>query len=135
MVIESTKFEHVYRQLLYVTRSHFPDIEPTFSNGLWKAEEGYKSDFWSEARTAMSLASWPEHVNDPMYIVSKATQPFGILMSDSHRQQNLVSNQNYSKLFEIMSSSPAEAASVLCDVFFGDDDEAAFKRLAKLLGR
>lgn len=95
MLIESSKFEHVYRQLLYVTRSHFPDIEPTFSNGLWKAEEGYKSDFWGEARTAMSLASWPEHVNDPMYIVSKATQPFGILMSDSHRQQNLVSNQNY----------------------------------------
>lgn len=135
MLIESSKFEHVYRQLLYVTRSHFPDIEPTFSNGLWKAEEGYKSDFWGEARTAMSLASWPEHVNDPMYIISKATQPFGILMSDSHKQQNLVSNQNYSKLFEIMSSAPAEAASVLYDVFFGGDDEAAFKRLAKLLGR
>ncbi len=134
-MIEASKFERVYRQLLYLARKKYPDVEPTFTSGFWNEEEGYKLDFWDKARASLELDTWPDHRNDPMYIISKSTQPFGVQMTDSSRLQNLVSYENYSKLFEIFSVNPREAAASIYDVFFGSDEEAAFNRFAKLLSK
>ena len=57
MIIDPSKFEHVYRQLLFITRSRYPDTEPSFTSGFWDAEEGYKRDFWEKARTSLELDS------------------------------------------------------------------------------
>lgn len=59
-------------------------------------------------------------------------------MRDTSRRQNLVSDPNYSKLIEIFTASDSirkEACAALYDIFFGNDDETAFNRFAKLLSR
>lgn len=135
MIVNPENFEHAYRQLLTITYQKDPEHDPSFTSGFWYEEEGYKRIFWEEATKAMELASWESHKNDPMYIVKRAIQPFGVKMMDSSRQQNLVSTENFNKAFEIFSGKPKETASVLYDVFFGKDDRAAFDRLAKLLSQ
>lgn len=134
--VEISSFETAYSKLLYVTNQHEPGAEPSFRSGFWDAEEGYKYTFWEEARAAMELDTWPAHKDDSEYIMSRAIQPFGILMGDTSRLQNLVSKPNYDKLFDIFDSSTSvmkEACASLYDIFFGNDDEAAFNRFAKVL--
>ncbi len=135
MAIETRKFEHVYKQLLYIAHREYPDCDVSFTTGMWEHEEGYKRDFWADARDLMELDTWPSNQNDYGYIVSKAVQPFGVLMKGSHRQQNLVSSQNYNKWLDIMWDNTEESAAALYSIFFGDDDEAAFRRISKLLSR
>ncbi len=138
MIIDVSVFDHVYKQLLFVTHTRYPDAVVSFTTGMWEDEEGYKRHFWEDARKEMALDTWASHKDDPMFILSKATQPFFVLMRDTDRQQNLVSNQNSEKLIDIMlssSSSQKEAAAILYDVFFENDDEASFDKLSKLLSR
>ena len=124
-------FEKRFRQLVYVTKQKDPDSEISFSSGLWYAEEGYKLKFWHEARKQMELDSWNRKTDQE--IVSLATQPFGILMGESYQRQNLVSDSNYSRLFELFVERRSEAAAALKEIFFGDDEKAAFEMMAKLL--
>ena len=135
-VIQET-FQKAYNQLLYITYKKYPDSEPSFDSGFWFAQEGYKRTFWEEARSKMELDTWPQHRDDTAYILKRATQLFGILMSDSNRQQNLVSKPNYEKLlFNVFSGNDRirkEAGAALYDIYFGDNDEAAFVRFSRLL--
>lgn len=137
MPVKQDVFQKVYNQLLYITYQKYPDSTPSFDGGFWFAEEGYKRAFWEEARSKMELDTWSQHRDDPSYILSRATQPFGILMSDSHRQQNLVSKPNYEKLlFNVFSGNERirkEASAALYEIFFGKNDEDSFTRFSKLL--
>ena len=130
-MINFESFDKRYRQLLYIT--YQKGSEPSFTSGLWNEEEGYKREFWKEARESLLLDTWSSI--SPKEILSLATKPFGTLMSGSYRNQNLVSYENYSKLFEIFLDKETESAQALMDIFFGHDDEAAFNRFAKLLSR
>ena len=134
--VDPLKFESAYRKLLYVTHHRAPEEQVSFTTGLWESEEGYKRKFWSDARAAMELDTWPTHKNDFAYIILKSIQPFGVPMPESRREQNLVSYQNYTKLIEILSGNAKvqkEAAAIFYDIYFGSDDKAVFERLAKLL--
>ena len=115
MIVDKMKFEHVYRQLLTITRQKDPDHKHSFSAGYWNDEEGYKRVFWTEALQKLELDNWNNFT--PHEIVSHATQPFGVLMSGSYRKQNLVSENNYMKLFELFTTREKEAAYVLYDIF------------------
>ncbi len=135
MEVNPTIFEHAYQQLLYVLYSHDSNATPSFTTGEWEKEEGYKKTYWNEARKAMNLDSWSEHINDPMYIVRCGMQPFYVQMEDSSRLQNLVSVENFSKVGDIFLDNPVLSSKVLYSVFFGEDDKESFEQLAKLLSR
>lgn len=124
-------FEHRYRQLVYITREK--GSEPSFTSGFWFDEEGYKYDFWEKARTELQLETWPQLTDSE--IIALATKPFGILMRGSYRRQNLVSEPNYMKLFDIFYENGHEAAETLKAVFLDNDDKTAFDRFAKLLSK
>ncbi len=124
-------FEHRYRQLVYITREK--GSEPSFASGFWFDEEGYKYDFWEKARAELQLETWPQLTDSE--IIALATKPFGILMRGSYRRQNLVSEPNYMKLFDIFYENGHEAAETLKAVFLDNDDNTAFDRFAKLLSR
>ena len=124
-------FEKRLRQLVYVTKQKAPGVGISFVSGLWFEEEGYKLAFWHDAREQLQLDTWDWKSDKE--IVSLATQPFGILMSGSYRRQNLVSDSNYSKLFELFLERQHEAAETLKGIFFGENEEAAFEKMAKLL--
>lgn len=130
-VLSRETFEHRYRQLVYVTKKK--GSEPSFISGLWFDEEGYKYDFWEKAHAELRLETWP--LITDMELISLATKPFGILMRGSYRQQNLVSELNYMKLFDIFYENTHEAAEALKAIFLGNDDKTAFDRFAKLLSK
>lgn len=130
-MIRYETFEKRFRQLVYATKQKSPDSEISFSAGLWFEEEGYKLAFWYEAREKLQLDTW-ERISDKE-VVSLATQPFGILMSGSYQRQNLVSDSNYSKLFELFLERQSEAVEALKEIFFGEDEKTAFEKMAKLL--
>lgn len=140
MVVDVNVFERRYRQLLYVAHKRRPEIQDvSFVNGFWDEEEGYKRVFWEDAREAMDIKSWPAHRDDINYLISKAAQPFGVLMSGSHRKQNLVSAPNYEKLyFKILggdSRTKKEACDIIYNIYYGVDDKDTFDRLSHLLAK
>ncbi len=124
-------FEHRYRQLVYITKQK--GSEPSFTSGLWFDEEGYKYDFWEKAQTELQIETWPQLSDSE--IIKLAIKPFGILMRGTYRRQNLVSEPNYMKVFDIFYENGHEAAETLKSVFLGDDDKAVFDRFAKLLSK
>ncbi len=133
--IDPACFEHTYKQMLYVLYSHDPNAKPSFISGEWDNEEGYKRHFWLRAREKMQLDTWHAHRKEPMYIVSRACQPFEMTTADNTIPQNLVSAPNYLKAMDIYYEHPTEAADALYDVFFGKDERGAFLKLSKLLSR
>ena len=127
MTVSIERFEKVYRQLLFRTHQLAPDESISFTTGLWEREEGYKRNYWDDARALLKLETWQAHKNDPDYILSLASQVF---------TNNLVSYENYSKLFEIFTAGNVlkkKAADALYDIYFGPDDEAAFNSFASVL--
>ena len=70
-VVDDARFHHAYKQLLYLAHSRYPNDRVSFTSGLWNADEGYKREFWKEANAVLDLNSWPEHRQDPRYIIQK----------------------------------------------------------------
>lgn len=132
-MINRALFEKRFRQLVYMTKAKNPDSEISFRRGLWDAEEGYKLALWKDARKELQLENW-EHKTD-REIVHLAVQPFGILIEGTYQKQNLVSDNNYSKLIELFLEREKEAADALKEIFFGQDEKVAFEKLEKLLSR
>ena len=133
MFVDSDKFLHAYRILYHMAQERYPEEEVSFTSGMWNEEEGYKRKYWEDARAAMEVKTWPEHQNDYEYIFQKAIQPFGVQIEDSSKLQNLVSEQNYSKLFYMSASERKEAATAIYAIFYGCDDRAAFEQLTNVL--
>ena len=129
MLLNRETFEHRYRQLVYVTKKK--GSEPSFTSGLWFDEEGYKYDFWENARAELQLDTWLQLQDSE--IIKQAIKPFGILMRGSYRRQNLVSEPNYMKVIDIFYENGHEAAEALKAIFFDNDDKVAFDRFARLL--
>ena len=125
--------EKRFRQLVFVTKLKTPNSELSFSSGLWFEEEGYKLEFWRDARKHLQLEEWNQKTDRE--IVSLATQPFGVLIDGSYHRQNLVSDNNYSKLFELFLERQSESSDALKEIFFGADEKIAFEKMAKLLSR
>lgn len=129
MYIKPEAFEKAYHQLLYVT--YQKNSVASFTSGLWNDEEGYKRKFWDKAREKLALDTWEEHKGDPGYILPKVEITFH--MHDAW--QNLVSLENYDKLFNVFKKKPRDSVSVVYDVFFSDDEEQAFSQLSKLISK
>ena len=136
MILKKERFEEAYQKLAEKACKN-GDENPSFNSGYWAEQEHYKYDFWEDAREKMKLDTWPECRNDLKIFLNLASQPFGIMMSDADRLQNLVSSPNYDKvLLHIFSGSEKirkEAADVLYGLYYGDNDEDSFKQLAKLM--
>ena len=105
--------------------------EPAFTSGLWFEEEGYKYDFWENARAELQLDTWLQLQDSE--IIKLAIKPFGILMRGSYRRQNLVSEPNYMKVIDIFYENGHEAAEALKAIFFNSNDQVAFDRFSRLL--
>ena len=129
MLLNQETFEHRYKQLVYLTKKK--GSEPSFTSGFWFDEEGYKYDFWEKAHAELHIETWLQLPDSE--IIKLAIKPFGILMRGSYRRQNLVSEPNYMKVIDIFYENGREAAEALKEVFFGNDDNVAFDKFAKLL--
>lgn len=130
-MIKREMFEHRFRQLVYVTKKEFPDSEISFRSGMWNKEEGYKYKFWDEARESLQLETWNQKLDGE--IIELAMKPFGILIEGSYREQNLVSENNYLKLFDLFYERKSETVEALKEIFFGENEKAAFEKFAKIL--
>lgn len=137
MNLNTELFERRYRQLLYVTYKEYPAIDnPSFTNGYWEDQEGYKRILWTKAREEMSIDTWFDRQNDIDYIFKKASQPFWIRMPGTSRHQNLVSAPNYEKLILTNDSRvKRETSEALRSLYYGDDDKAAFEKLSKVMAK
>lgn len=137
-MIDRDKFEHRYRQLLYVT--HEKGSEPDFRSGLWNEEEGYKRDVWKNARAALQLQSWPEHQNDPKYICDRAIDAIdqcGNLLATPNSQFAWREDEGtYEKAIVTILENKEKVAAALLGLFSTenlDNDGLYFDQLASVL--
>jgi len=137
-MIDRDKFEHRYRQLLYVT--HEKGSEPDFRSGLWDEEEGYKRDVWKNARAALQLDSWSEHRNDSKYICDRAIDAInqcGNLLATPNSQYAWHEEEGtYEKAIVAILENKEKVASALYDLFSTehlDNDGVLFDQLAAAL--
>lgn len=126
MLIKPTHFEHLYRQLLYVTHQERPDVEsPSFTNGLWDSQEGYKRGVHKRALVALSVSTWAEHSFDSKYIADCANEAMKC-------NGNLLSDDAYFKAADRILSHAEICAPILVSLFVDrDKDEYCFNAMAK----
>lgn len=130
--VDPLKFDHAYKQLLYVTKSNTPLSEVSFRTGFWDSQEGYKYEVWEDARKRLAVGTWPELRTDYSSICKLVMQAFFAISSHGDIQ-NLVSQENYLKFYDLISRKEKATATVIYDLFFGTNDIKAFTDLAKLL--
>lgn len=130
--VDSLRFDHAYKQLLYVTRSNSPSSEISFRTGFWDSQEGYKYEVWEEARKRMAIETWPELRTDYASICKLVVQAFFVVTKHGDTQ-NLVSKENSFRFDELISKKEKAAASVIYSLFYGDNDAKSFTDLANLI--
>ena len=139
-MIDKSKVEHVYRQLLYVTYSRYPDVEPSFTTGLWKDEEFYKYAVWKRARAALKLETWKAHKDDPRYIFDHAVDAIdaceNLLATDHSQEAQQAYISTYNKVVVALLENLERTAEALFGIFSTeslDKDGIYFDLLADIL--
>lgn len=133
-VINSSILEHVYQQSVYKFHEESGNVEPSFRKGSWYAKEGYKYALWGKVRSELELEQWPNNKENFNFIVDHVLKLLWGLKA-LNPENNLVSQPNYDKAFEILDRNRNKVASYLYNLFCGDNDEAVFNYLASLFAR
>ncbi len=139
-MIEKTRLEHVYKQLLHITYTKYPDVEPSFTSGLWEKEESYKYKVWERARDALRLETWEAHKEEPRYIYDRAVDAINacenLLVTDRSQEAQLAYRSTYNQVVVRLLENLEKTAEALYGIFSMekfDDDGKYFDMLAKIL--
>lgn len=136
-MINPSKFEHIYKQLLYVTCVKYHDSNPAFDTGGWRDQEYYKYEVWDKARKALKLDLWESHKEDSKFIIDRAIDAIdacGNLLSTDHSQfaqEAYIST--YNKVIVTLLENQQKTAEALYGIFFEEDEARYFDMLASIL--
>jgi hypothetical protein len=139
-MIVQNKLERAYKQLLYVSYSKYPDVEPSFTDGLWEEEEYYKYRVWAQARAALKLETWESHKDDPRYIYDRAVAAINacenLLATDHSQEAQLAYRSTYNQVVVKLLENLDKTAEALYGIFSTESVESDglyFDMLAKVL--
>ena len=139
-MINKTKLEKRYRQLLYVSYKKYPDVEPNFRNGLWEEQEYYKYEIWEKARSELKLDTWEKEKGNPRYIYDCAVAAIdasgNLLAKDYSNESKEAYYSTYNLVTIALLDNIDVTAKALCGIFgteSTENDGQYFDALAKIV--
>ena len=139
-MINRTKLEKRYRQLLFVSYQKYPDVEPNFRNGLWQEEEYYKYGVWEKARSELKLETWEKENPRNIYDCAVAAiDASGNLLAKDYSSK---SEEAYRSTYNLVTTALLENLEVTAEALYGIfcsestfNDGQYFDTLAKIVNK